>query len=44
MSAPDTAPLRIATINTNGVRAAFRKGMGGWLENRGVDILAIQEV
>lgn len=38
------APLRIATINTNGVRAAFRKGMGSWLEERDVDILAIQEV
>ncbi len=36
--------LRIATINTNGVRAAFRKGMGDWLMNRGIDILAIQEV
>lgn len=39
-----TKPLRIATINTNGVRAAFRKGMGGWLDTRDVDILAIQEV
>ncbi|MFJ3391405.1 exodeoxyribonuclease III [Leifsonia aquatica] len=39
-----TKPLRIATINTNGVRAAFRKGMGGWLDGRDVDILAIQEV
>ncbi|HEY1529687.1 MAG TPA: exodeoxyribonuclease III [Galbitalea sp.] len=37
-------PLRIATINTNGVRAAFRRGMGTWLDGRGVDILAIQEV
>lgn len=37
-------PLRIATINTNGVRAAFRKGMGGWLGARNVDILAMQEV
>ncbi|WP_150306982.1 exodeoxyribonuclease III [Planctomonas psychrotolerans] len=37
-------PLRIATINTNGIRAAFRKGMGAWLDGRGVDILAIQEV
>lgn len=37
-------PLRIATINTNGVRAAFRKGMGDWLATRDVDILAIQEV
>lgn len=39
-----TTPLRIATVNTNGVRAAFRKGMGAWLDSRGVDILAIQEV
>jgi len=37
-------PLRIATINTNGVRAAYRKGMGAWLDARDVDILAIQEV
>jgi exodeoxyribonuclease III len=36
--------LRIATINTNGIRAAYRKGMGSWLEDRGIDILAIQEV
>lgn len=36
--------LRIATINANGIRAAFRKGMGTWLEGRDVDILAIQEV
>lgn len=36
--------LRIASINTNGVRAAYRKGMGDWLEKRDVDILAIQEV
>lgn len=37
-------PLRIATVNTNGVRAAFRKGMGQWLEQRNIDILALQEV
>ena len=37
-------PLRIATINTNGIRAAYRKGMGAWLEGADVDILAIQEV
>ncbi|MEV8214440.1 exodeoxyribonuclease III [Leifsonia sp. NPDC077715] len=36
--------LRIATINANGIRAAFRKGMGSWLDGRDVDILAIQEV
>lgn len=36
--------LRVSTVNVNGIRAAYRKGMGGWLEKRGVDILAIQEV
>ncbi|MEQ1736518.1 MAG: exodeoxyribonuclease III, partial [Rhodoglobus sp.] len=36
--------LRIASVNTNGVRAAYRKGMGEWLDARGVDILALQEV
>jgi len=39
-----TPPLRIATVNVNGVRAAFRKGMGQWLAGRDVDILAMQEV
>jgi exodeoxyribonuclease III len=37
-------PLRIATVNTNGVRAAYRRGMASWLDTRDVDILAIQEV
>lgn len=36
--------LRLATVNVNGVRAAFRKGMGAWLDKRNVDILALQEV
>ncbi|RIX26545.1 exodeoxyribonuclease III [Amnibacterium setariae] len=36
--------VRVATVNVNGVRAAFRKGMGAWLEDRGVDVLALQEV
>lgn len=44
MSTTPAQPLRIVSINTNGVRAAFRKGMGDWLGARGVDILAIQEV
>ncbi|HSP75164.1 MAG TPA: exodeoxyribonuclease III, partial [Cryobacterium sp.] len=39
-----TARLRIASVNVNGVRAAFRKGMGEWLVARDVDILALQEV
>ena len=36
--------LRVASVNTNGVRAAYRKGMGEWLAARDVDILALQEV
>jgi exodeoxyribonuclease-3 len=36
--------IRIATINVNGIRAAARKGMAGWLESAGVDILTVQEV
>jgi len=36
--------LRIASVNTNGVRASFRKGMGDWLAARDIDILAMQEV
>jgi exodeoxyribonuclease-3 len=37
-------PLKIVTINVNGVRAAFRKGMAEWLADSGADILALQEV
>jgi exodeoxyribonuclease-3 len=36
--------LRLATVNVNGVRAAFRKGMGDWLATRDVDVLTLQEV
>lgn len=36
--------LRVASVNVNGVRAAFRKGMREWLAGRDVDILAMQEV
>jgi exodeoxyribonuclease-3 len=38
------SPLRIATVNVNGVRASFKKGMAEWLAERDVDILALQEV
>ncbi|WP_022893683.1 exodeoxyribonuclease III [Agromyces subbeticus] len=41
---PSAKPLRLASVNVNGVRAAFRKGMGEWLATRDVDILALQEV
>lgn len=36
--------LRIATVNVNGVRAAFRKGMAAWLESVDADVVALQEV
>ncbi len=39
-----STPLRIASVNVNGIRAAFRKGMGEWLDSRSIDILAMQEV
>ena len=41
---PSAKPLRVASVNVNGVRAAYRKGMGEWLAARDVDILAMQEV
>lgn len=37
-------PLRIASINVNGIRAAVRNGMVDWLETADVDIMALQEV
>ena len=36
--------LKIATVNVNGVRAAFRKGMADWVVAERPDILALQEV
>lgn len=36
--------LRVASVNVNGVRAAFRKGMQPWLDSAAVDVLALQEV
>ncbi|WP_378147608.1 exodeoxyribonuclease III [Cnuibacter sp. UC19_7] len=36
--------LRVASVNVNGIRAAFRRGMGDWLAGRDVDVLALQEV
>ena len=38
-------PLKVATVNVNGVRAAFKKGMVEWLkENPDIDVIALQEV
>lgn len=36
--------LKIATVNVNGIRAAFRKGMDRWLEQSAPDVVLAQEV
>ena len=36
--------LRVASVNVNGIRAAFRRGMGTWLASSGPDVLLLQEV
>ncbi|MFP3713098.1 exodeoxyribonuclease III [Puerhibacterium sp. TATVAM-FAB25] len=36
--------LVVATANVNGIRAAFRRGMGDWLAARTPDVLLLQEV
>nr|WP_311836023.1 exodeoxyribonuclease III [Cellulomonas fimi] len=36
--------LTIATANVNGIRAAFRRGMDGWIDDRKPDVLLLQEV
>ncbi|RYV52253.1 exodeoxyribonuclease III [Pengzhenrongella frigida] len=36
--------LTIATANVNGIRAAFKRGMGGWIDTRKPDVLLLQEV
>lgn len=41
---PKGDATRIASVNVNGLRAAFRNGMPAWLEARDVDILCLQEV
>lgn len=36
--------LTIASVNVNGIRAAYRRGMGEWLDQRRPDVVALQEV
>jgi exodeoxyribonuclease-3 len=36
--------LTVASVNVNGVRAAVRRGMRPWLEERAPDVLCLQEV
>lgn len=40
----DKKILTVATINVNGIRAAYKKGMQQWLETQKIDILCLQEV
>lgn len=35
--------LTVATANVNGIRAAYRRGMGEWLGERSPDVLLLQE-
>ncbi|WP_051479154.1 exodeoxyribonuclease III [Arthrobacter sp. H5] len=44
VTAKHPTALRIATVNVNGVRAAYKRGMAKWLAEREVDILCLQEV
>lgn len=41
---PANSGIEIASINVNGIRAAFRNGMGDWLKSSTSHILALQEV
>jgi len=36
--------IKVVTVNVNGVRAAFRKGMADWIAEANADIIALQEV
>ncbi len=36
--------LRITTLNVNGIRAAFRKGLADWLADNQADIVCMQEI
>ena len=36
--------LRVASVNVNGIRAAFKRNMADWIAARDVDVLCLQEV
>ncbi len=36
--------LTIATANVNGIRAAYKRGMGEWVDTRKPDVLLLQEI
>lgn len=39
-----TSPLRISTLNVNGIRAATRRGLVDWLDRSDPDVVAFQEM
>lgn len=40
----DERVLTVATANVNGIRAAFKRGMGEWIAERRPDVMLLQEV
>lgn len=36
--------FRVASVNVNGIRAAYRRGFGDWLATRECDVVTLQEV
>ena len=36
--------LRVTSLNLNGIRAAFRKGLQPWMANHAADVLCLQEI
>jgi exodeoxyribonuclease-3 len=40
----DGPVLTVATANVNGIRAAYKRGMGEWVDTRKPDVLLLQEV
>jgi exodeoxyribonuclease-3 len=44
MTGGSASRLRVATVNVNGLRASWRKGMIPWLAARDCDIVTLQEV
>src|SRR5690606_13497324 len=40
----DGAMFSIATVNVNGIRAAFRRGMDAWITEQAPDVILLQEV
>jgi exodeoxyribonuclease III len=40
----DLVLLRITSVNVNGIRSAFRKGLQPWLANHKADVVCLQEI